>query len=301
MSDYFLGVDGGQSGTTAVVGDETGRIVGVGRSGPCNHVATEQGRTRFLTSLSGAVAATGVSHFRSACLGFSGGPKDKDSLTREIVKSECYSIVNDAVTALAGALAGEPGVVMIAGTGSIAFGRNASGEEARAGGWGYVFGDEGGAFDLVRRALRAALQYEEGWGPATTLRDALLHAEGADSANDLLHLFYTDRYPRSRVATLAPLVGQCAESGDAVAASILDECTDALATIAKATCAKLGVSRVSYVGGVFQNARILARFRMLVNAQAPLYGPAVGALLEAYRIAGLRVVPVDVPDELRHK
>src|ERR1044072_8200307 len=92
---------------------------------------------------------------------------------------------------------------------------------ARAGGGDYVFADEGGAFDLVRRALRAALQCEEGWGAETTLKARLLQATGAPSATALLHAFYTAEYPRTRVATMAPQVSEAADEGDEVADSIL--------------------------------------------------------------------------------
>src|SRR5436305_14997421 len=104
----------------------------------------------------------------------------------------------------------------------MVFGRNHQGETARAGGWGYVYGDEGGAFDITRRALRAALQYEEGWGPATILRDLLLKETGVANANELLHLFYTPTYTRSRVALLCPLVTRAAEESDAVALKIFE-------------------------------------------------------------------------------
>ena len=141
----------------------------------------------------------------------SGGPEDKQEILAAILRTERLLVTTDAVTALAGATAHGQGIITIAGTGSIAFGRNAAGATARAGGWGYVFGDEGGAFDLVRQSLRAALRMEEGWGPPTSLRATLLQATGVrHRANHVLHLFYTDQWPRSRVATLAPLVDAAA-------------------------------------------------------------------------------------------
>src|SRR5579864_961023 len=219
----FLGVDGGQSGTTALVGDESGRVVGIGRGGPCNHVGKAEGREKFLRAVGGCLREAGFegAEFEGACLGFSGGPADKNAYVRELIKAKHYLVTHDAAIALTGATAGAPGVIAIAGTGSIAFGRNTSGKVARAGGWGYVFGDEGGGFDLVRQALRAALREEEGWGPKTALRDALVSSAGATSANDLLHRFYTDEYPRERVAAFSRLVDRIARDGDAVAREIL--------------------------------------------------------------------------------
>ena len=311
MSRWFLGVDGGQSSTTALIGDETGRVAGMGRGGPCNHVSSAEARTRFTEALGGAIggalqeAGIAKANFEAACLGLSGGPAYKDELVRDLVPAQKYSITNDAVIALMGATAGEPGVIAIAGTGSIAFGRNAEGRTARAGGWGYAFGDEGGAFDLVRQAVRAGLRQEEGWGAATTLRDALLAATGAPSMNDLVHRFYTPEYPRARIASFAKLVDEAARNGDAIARDILHAGAQALATFVAAVRRQLfhrsEHTRVSYIGGVFESAMLRERFTMLVELESscrlepPAYGPAAGALIEAYRMAGLKVHPRDAP------
>jgi N-acetylglucosamine kinase-like BadF-type ATPase len=299
----FLGVDGGQSSTTALVGDESGRVLGAGHGGPCNHVEASEGREKFLGALGGCVRAAldeaGLrdARFASACLGFSGGPEDKEALTREIVSAEKYLITHDALIALVGATGGEPGVVTIAGTGSIAFGRNAEGKTARAGGWGYAFGDEGGGFDLVRQALRAALRNEEGWGSRTELLPALLEAAKARDAKDMLHRFYTSEFPRARVAGFAEVVDEVALAGDAVARDILNAAAQSLATYTAAVRGQLfqpgKVVRVSYVGGVFRSPMLLERFRMLVELEdgnqlaAPMHEPAEGALMEARNAVGL--------------
>jgi N-acetylglucosamine kinase-like BadF-type ATPase len=305
----FLGVDGGQSSTTALVGDESGRVVGIGRGGPCNHVGKAEGRERFLRAIGGCIREAGFegAEFEAACLGFSGGAADKDAYVRELIKAKFYVVTHDAFIALMGATAGEPGVVTIAGTGSIAFGRNREGKTARAGGWGYVFGDEGGGFDLVRQALRAALRHEEGWGQKTALHDALVSSAGATSANDLLHRFYTDEYPRERVAAFAKLVDRIARDGDMTAREILLMGAQQLATIAGAVRAQIfdraTTCCISYLGGVFRSEILLGRYRMLMeleegNRVAPaIYGPAAGALIEAYRTAGVRIQLKDVPSE----
>jgi N-acetylglucosamine kinase-like BadF-type ATPase len=308
---WCLGVDGGQSSTVAAIGDETGAVKGVGKAGPCNHVSAGESHARFLNAIGGAVRAAeeaaGLSgvRFEAACLGFSGGPHDKEAPTREAVKAVHYLITNDAHIALTGATAGEPGIIAIAGTGSIAYGRNAAGKTARAGGWGYAMGDEGGAFDLVRQALRAILRFDEGWGPATSLRDALLGATGARDASDLLHRCYTPEYPRSRVASYAPLVDEAARQGDAVAREILLGAAQALAMYVAAVRRQLfhrgEASRVSYVGGVFASELLRERFHLIAELEgesrvhAPVHGPAAGALLEAYRLAGIHVLPSGAP------
>ena len=207
-------------------------------------------------------------------------------------------VTTDAVTALAGATASGQGIIVIAGTGSIAFGRNAEGRSARAGGWGYIFGDEGSAFDIARQALRASLRMEEGWGPPTRLRELLLEATESHSANETLHRFYAPDWPRSRVAALAPVVDAAAAEGDSVARKILANAAQELALLAASVRGQVWkpeeAMEVAFVGGVFHSRPVLERFRMLVEMEGyircrpPLYGPAEGALREAYRCAGVK-------------
>lgn len=315
MTDLYLGVDGGQSSTTALIGDADGRVLGYGRGGPCNHVGAAEGRKKFMSAIEGCVAAAcaqaGLDYasvrFASACLGFSGGPADKEGILREMLRADRMVVTHDALIALAGATAGEPGLIVIAGTGSIAFGRDARGRTARAGGWGYIYGDEGGAFDITRQALRAALRMEEGWGPPTVLRGVLLEATGAPDANDLLHRFYTSDYPRPRIAKFARLVDEAARAGDAVARDLLTQAAQQLASLAAAVRGQLFTPgaevRAAYIGGVFRSAILLERFVTLVELEEgtrcapPEFGPAAGALLEAYRAAGVRATLTGLPAE----
>jgi N-acetylglucosamine kinase len=303
----YLGVDGGQSGTTAVIGDERGRILGTGKAGPCNHAAEGEGRARLENAVTGSVGAActeagldlAAVRFEAACFGMSGGPDDKREILAAALRVERLVVTNDAVISLAGATTAGQGIVTIAGTGSIAFGRNPAGRTARAGGWGYVFGDEGGGFDIARQAARAALRLEEGWGPPTELRAVLLAATGSESANQMLHRFYTAEWPRSRVATLARLVDKAAVEGDAVALGILRAAARELATLAGAVREELWAPEarieIAYIGGVFQSAILLECFRTLVESREgvrcgpPRRGPAEGALREAYRSVGLEM------------
>lgn len=315
MARYFLGVDGGQSSTTALIGDETGLVLGLGRGGPCNHVAAAQAQARFTAAISAAVKqaaeAAGLEapelEFEAACLGFSGGPADKDALIGAMLRIRKRLVTHDALIALSGAHAGQPGIITIAGTGSISFARNAAGRFARAGGWGYVFGDEGGGFDLTRQALRAALRMEEGWGPATRLREKLLKAAGAKDANELLHRCYTPEFPRPKIAAMSQLVDEAAGEGDEVAADILVEAAQHLAGLTLAARMQVFTpqeeARAAYIGGVFKCGRLLEEFRRRLErggntkVAAPAYGPAAGALLEAYRLAGVEAQLKGAPGE----
>ena len=314
MPIWFLGVDGGQSSTTALIGDETGRVVGAGRGGPCNHITGDQARDRFLTAIGGAVAqaasAAGLRpthrEFAVACFGFSGGPEDKRALVSGMFDLGQAVVTTDALVALTGATRGLPGIITIAGTGSVAFGRNAESRVARAGGWGYVYGDEGGGFDLARQAVRAALRHEEGWGTPTSLRGLLIEATASRDIDHLLHRLYTPEFSRPLVAGWARIVDAAAAGGDAVARELLSNAAQQLASIAAAVRRQLFLDGdlvlVCPVGGVFRSAVLRERFRMLVEledgnrVEEPAMGPAAGALLEAYRAGGATVSLSGVPE-----
>ena len=136
---YFLGVDGGQSGTTAAIGDETGHVLGVGEAGPCNHAGAAEGRAKLERAVTASVAAACASakldaesiRFAAACFGMSGGPDDKREILAGILRADRLIVTTDAEIALAGATESGQGIIVIAGTGSIAYGRNNEGR-ARA-------------------------------------------------------------------------------------------------------------------------------------------------------------------------
>jgi len=302
----FLGVDGGQSGTTVAIGDETGLVCGVGEAGPSNHVGGAEGRDKLQRAVRAGLRRaaerarldTANLTFESACFGMSGGPDDKEAILAAAVRTAHLLVTTDAAVALAGATRNGQGIVVIAGTGSMALGRNGV-AVARSGGWGYVYGDEGGAFDIVRQAVRAALRMEEHWGPDTALRAVLLEATQAASVNQMLHWFYNPAWERARVAALAPLVDRAANEGDAVASRVMNQAAQQLAELAAAVRARLWLPNdaveVAYAGGVFGSRMLLERFRVLVEleagnrAMAPRQPAYLGALLEAYRVAGVSV------------
>ena len=303
---FCLGVDGGQSHTKVAIGDRHGTIVGRGTAGPCNHVRSGEGREKLRRAVTEAVSEALAplgrgfedTRFAAACFGMSGGPEDKRELLAELLSCDRLEVTTDADIALWGGTGGQPGVVVIAGTGSMAFGRNASGRTMRAGGWGYLYGDEGGAFDVVRNALRAALRDEEGWGPSTRLRPALLEAGGAADVNDLLHRFYTDEFPRQRVAALAPLVNEVAAAGDGVAKAVLVEAGQRLAGYGAAVRQRLfepgETVPVVPVGGAFNSQFVQEGFRGALKGTAtevvaPRFDPAAGALLWAYALGKVEV------------
>ena len=302
---YFLGVDGGQSSTRAAIGTASGRVVSRAVGAPCRRATSGEGAAQFragiLELLANALSSAGLppgTSFDAACFGMSGGAEDKRRILVEIVPSAAIEVTDDAEAALEGAIADGPGLIVIAGTGSMALARDCGGSMARSGGWGYLFGDEGGAFDIVRSALRAALGSEEGWGKPTSLAGMFLESTGASSVNDALHRFYDADWPPSRVAGLAPLVDQAARAGDRAANEVLAAAGTSLGAIALRAVEALGTSQSELTafmaGGVFRCERVRATFSASMQEAGlsvgrPAHDATVGALRLAYRLRDLDV------------
>ena len=302
-SQLFLGVDGGQSSTRAVIGDASGTILARAVGGPCNHVSPGMGETKLRqvtgVLLRDALDAAGLPEetaFEAACFAMSGGPGGKRSILAELVRAGAVKVTTDAEAALEGASAGMPGIAVIAGTGSMALGRDRAGRTARCGGWGYAFGDEGGAFDIVRRAARRALAAEEGWGEPTALRETLIEATASKTANEALHRFYTPEWPRDRIAHLAPAVDLVATGGDPAACQVMEEAGSALGLLAERVAGCLAASNPGLTvypgGGVFLSCLVRKSFELHLEPLdlrigVPAHDAAVGALIVAYRLRDL--------------
>jgi N-acetylglucosamine kinase-like BadF-type ATPase len=311
---YVLGVDGGASSTLCAVATIDGAVLGIGRGGPSNHILAPGGRARareaVATSLAAALRAArlGDVEFRAAQFGMTGINVNTDrsrafeEVVREVLRARTIGVDNDARIALAGALAGGPGVAVIAGTGSVALGRDARGVDARAGGWGYLFGDDGSAFALGRAAVHAALQAVDGSGPATALTARIPTVGGMD-LEAIPIAYYAGQLDRRRIAGLAPAVTAVAAAGDQVARGIVEHAAASLAALAAAVIRRLcwpdGATAVAPVGGVFDaGAIVLEPFRLALAAQVPgaavvppRYEPAAGALLLALQAADVTPTP----------
>jgi N-acetylglucosamine kinase-like BadF-type ATPase len=307
------GVDGGASSTTCVLLDATGRILGVGRGGPVDHLyrASGQAQTRralreAFSSARGAAPRDGVP-IRAVVAGLTGlEPDSQESRTavriiREITRAPRVHATWDAAIAFAGASAGRAGVAVIAGTGSVAYGRNAKGRIARAGGYGYLIDDAGGGMSLGRAALRAVLASADGRGPATALRP--LVAARLGGWVQIRRRVYGEGGGRALLASLVPLVEKAALRGDAVAQNILQEAGHELAELVGAVASRLKMLDEAFsvfpVGGVFEMGRlVLDPLRRSLRRRAPrclirppAFPPEVGAALMALEAVGVAPTP----------
>jgi N-acetylglucosamine kinase-like BadF-type ATPase len=151
---------------------------------------------------------------------------------------------------------GAPGVVIVSGTGSIAYGRNAAGESARAGGWGYVLGDEGSGYWIGRAALRAVLREADQRGSATALTPLLLAHFGVDEAQGLIHEVYQSDLKPTSIGALARCVHEAFLQGDAVAIGILRTAADELEGAGVSVARRLGLLGEPFTcvlaGGIFR-------------------------------------------------
>jgi N-acetylglucosamine kinase len=301
----FLGVDGGASKTAALVTDESGKSLGTGLAGPSNHlrVGIETAARNIERAVNKALVAADVASREIvwAYCGIAGA--DHPAHRQEIVDSlqiffprGNFTVDNDARIALTGAIGFGAGIVVIAGTGSVAFGRNDAGEEARAGGWGPIIGDEGSGYFIARTGLSAILRAFDGRSKPTLMTE-MLRNEYHLEPRDLPRAIYAQTTHVDDVARFAKLVFDAADAGDAVARSILDLAAQQLATCVLAVARRLkidaGAFPVAYVGGVFNAGEaLLGPMREAITAEAakatlqpPLRTPVEGAAQMAIRAA----------------
>src|SRR5512141_2062058 len=225
---HVIGIDAGGTKTVCHLADEHGALVKETRGPGANlqsagelHVekVLHEVMERAIDDLAVTPAAI--------CLGIAGVDREEDSrvvwgILQRIGYKARLVIVNDALIALEAGVGDEPGVVIISGTGSIAYGRNAQRRAARAGGWGYVLGDEGSGYWIGRAALRAVLREADRRAEPTALTPLLLKHFDVDKPSDLLHAVYFRGVKPPEIAALAPYVQEAFEKGDRVAAGILD-------------------------------------------------------------------------------
>ena len=302
---YVAGIDGGQSSTSAVVVDENGAVVGRGTAGPADHVDEPPGSRKCADASAAAVAraldAAGLprgTQFEAVRIGLSGYDGHFDGAQPAFAACS-VRMLHDAPIALAGAVGTRPAVVVIAGTGSVAYGEDGAGTAVRAGGWGYLFGDAGSAFAVARDALARAMAADDR-GSASPLGEAALAFFDRRDLRELATAALLGRLSRAKIATFARVVHDAARLGDRDAAAIVDDAAAALAELAANAIARLNLDGanvpVAFSGGAFASEPFFARTRDRLRALAPnaaavqpRYDPAVGAALLAFADAELPV------------
>lgn len=256
---HVIGLDAGGTKTVGLLADQSGTVIRDARGGGANlTMEGELGVEKVLYQVIEALDPP--SPVSALCLGIAGADRPSHlEVIREVLERLGFRrrvrVVNDAVVALAAGAPDSLGIVVVAGTGSIAYGRDPEGQSARSGGWGYLLGDEASAFWLGHAAVRQGIRGVDGRGARTSLFERICQRVGVASAQDLADWFYGKEMPRNSVASLAGVVEEAAAEGDEAAAALLDQAADHLARAARAVARQLafpGPYPLILAGGTFR-------------------------------------------------
>jgi N-acetylglucosamine kinase-like BadF-type ATPase len=313
---FILGVDSGATKTICAIVNDKGEALGLGLAGPSSHyaVSVERAKENLLGAIRKAATSAELNNvvFDVGCFGMAALDTKRDyELIRNFVKSlnrtKKNVIVSDAVIAYYAVTTGEPGIVVIAGTGSIAYGVNRSGDEARSGGWEWLISDEGSAFDIARRGLIAALRAYDGKGKNTLLIEMFSTHFSVSTFEEVIQKIY-ENTEKQRIASLAPIITLAAQKGDLTALKILGEAGKELGLSAVAVAKKLNMEReriiVGCVGGVFRSGKFVCKsFERTVKDCIPqaIFKPPMNDSIRGAIVLGLKESGVPMTRELVSK
>lgn len=268
----YLGVDGGGTKTHIALINDVGEVLCEGFAGPSNplRVGVETAAANIVKAVNDAADCGGVARgdIVSAVFGLAGVRRaDLRHRVREsflhLLKVDAVEVITDAEIALYAVTQGAPGLVVIAGTGSICYGRNEKGKTATAGGWGPLAGDEGGAAGIARDALHAVAKASDGRAPATELSKRAGEYFRASGPENLIVAIYSPQVDNLRIAGFARSVVEAAIDGDKIAMDIIRNAGLELGTAACAVITELGMQKkkvpIGCVGSIFRAGEILTQ------------------------------------------
>ncbi|ACI19728.1 N-acetylglucosamine kinase [Dictyoglomus thermophilum] len=302
---YFLGVDAGGTKTEAVILNEKGEIVGIGRSGPGNYegIGIEEAKKNWIDAIEKAKGPLKNIEFDFACFGLAGAdfPEDFVMLEKEVgdlsIAKE-FVVENDAPIALRAGNKEFWGVIIVMGTGNNGYGRSKDGRWYRYFGEGYIFGDWGGASSIVQEMLFSAFRSYDGRGEKTVLEEMVLSFFGEKDYINLAKRLYYNSSEYHRALGLAPLLFEAVKMGDKVAIRIVERIVDETVISAYNLMKKLDLlneeTPVVIAGSIYKGAAWLPEY---IQAKLRVYAercrvvplkipPAVGAALIAYEKGG---------------
>ena len=237
----LAGFDAGQTHTRCRLALADGRVIGQGEGSGVSHLGSSDGPERFAEALRSSLTAArqnaaATTALSAAAIGASGIEQGSPSqslgscLARQTLGLDSVVVTGDERTALAGAFApGQPGIVLISGTGAIAVGRDSSGRQHRCAGWGWLVDGVGSAMDIGRDGLALTLRMADGRLPETALKQVLWDTLGVRQAHELKALVVDPQFGAAGFARLAPLVSTQAEAGDVHAIQVLENAGGELA------------------------------------------------------------------------
>jgi N-acetylglucosamine kinase-like BadF-type ATPase len=299
----FLGIDAGGSQTTCVVGDESSVLATASREGS-NIIrwGETEARTQLQEAIKQACAGANVklAEVQRICVGMAGAARPVISSIVKGIIAEIYpgevEVVGDMVIAMEAAFGSKPGIVVIAGTGSIAYGKSKDGHTARAGGWGFAISDEGSGHWIGRNAVSGVMRaQDEDEASPTGLALSILHAWHLQTVDELVRA--ANASPSPDFSNLFPHVLAAADAGDPIARTVLTQAGAELAGLAKIVISRLFEESpsvpVAMSGGVFRNSALVRNvFYNSLRSEYPqsvvgatVVEPVAGALQLARRNA----------------
>ena len=247
MGAYVIGIDGGGTAAKGMTADTAGQVLRRFRGGTTNYNGAaredvDHNVRELLRAARGSLPADGCA---AVCIGSAGvNTAAAAEALRSAVRDTGFTcplrIVADSVTAQAGALDGGPGIVLIAGTGSICFARRADGAQLQVGGNGHLIDDGGSGYDIARQMLEAIVRAHDGRAPATLLRDPVFEALHISDVNELVSWLYDERRTKKEIASLAVLLKPAWARHDSAARHIVRRAAESLAELARPAVSFMG-------------------------------------------------------------
>lgn len=307
---YVFGVDGGGTQSRAILMTDRGRVVYLGRGPALNYhdVGASQVSSSVNRLFNDALrnSRARAEECRGICLGLAGCGQEQDrAILQPLFDNQFgkdkYVLMSDAQIALVSGTLSESGIIVLAGTGSMVYGRNEDGLDGRVGGYGSLLSDEGSGYHIGLDALKTIVRHHDGMEEKPGFYKAVFDALGVQRIGDLIGWVNSGNASRDRIAALAELVTRAAAEDDPAADAILERQADALSRCVDALHRKLSFSeRVDIVlsGGLFSDAsyywQLLRRkihyFLPGANVISPKLEPVIGAALYAFSIAS---IPID--------
>lgn len=299
----FIGVDGGGTSTAAIAITKNGKVLGrtVGEQSNYHISNMDTARTNLTKTVHQLMEKCQLEDYECISIGMSSldyKPTREfiNSFVDGIFPSEKVEMHSDVYMALMGMTLGEPGVMIVSGTGSIGMAVDQAGKVYIVGGWGYLLRDEGSAYDMAMQGINAALKSFEGIGEAAILEKKVLDFFGADTHRQLIDIFYNPPISPSKVAGFGREVIEIASKGDKAAAAIVDNAVKALVNYACRLAEKVGSEDciIGMYGSVLQkNPNIADAFKEQIHAVYPNtrigfpdLKPEIGAVLYAMKRRG---------------
>lgn len=310
---FFLGVEGGGTKTTAILCSETGRQLRTLKLGCGNVAVLDRGSIAELLEelVSGLSITVPLAHATFAFAGI-GRAKEKDVVKNLISRAGIgnFTLMTDAELHYFSVFGDSQGILIAAGTGSICLTRTAAGTFQQFGGLGYLLGDEGSGYDIGNRAIRSVIHAAERGDPRSLLSQELLRFYDLQQSREFVSLVYSSRNPFKLIASCAKLVGEVAEKGDPTAREIIWAAAESLVELAAAACHSHPPGtrhRVGLVGGVLRENSPAQRAFMEIARQRgyhfeylrPALVPAAAAVVFSFNKAGT-VLPETVRAHLQN-